>query len=413
MSVVIKAENISKLYHIGSKTQLSFRESVENAVKKILHKPSAETDEFWALKDVNFEMKEGEVLGIIGKNGAGKSTLMKILSRVTSPTTGRILIKGRISSLLEVGTGFHPELTGRENIFLNGTIMGMKRDEIRKKFDQIVEFSGVESFIDTAVKRYSSGMYVRLAFSVAAHLEPEILVVDEVLSVGDASFQQKCLGKMKDVANKGRTVLFVSHQMASIQNLCTRAILMRNGRVNREGSPFSVIDYYLNGSADETAVPLLENNERSGNGDIRFTAVSLLDQQKKTTNALYSGQNCAIRVSFVRKNPGPLTNFHLAFGIDDQTGYRLSVFSNEVTHEIFPEIDENTNSIDIVIEHLPLPPGKYHFSLFSRINNDIADWVQHAGTFNVESGDFFLSGKLPQEGMAAFYIKHHFETASE
>ena len=413
MSVVIKAENISKLYHIGQKTQLNFRESIELSVKSFFQKNTHQPNEFWALKDINFEMKQGEVLGIIGKNGAGKSTLMKILSRVTSPTTGTIEMKGRISSLLEVGTGFHPELTGRENIFLNGTIMGMKRDEIKKKFDQIVEFSGVENFIDTAVKRYSSGMYVRLAFSVAAHLEPEILVVDEVLSVGDASFQQKCMGKMKDVAEKGRTVLFVSHQMAAIQNLCTRAIMIRNGVIEKEGTPLHVIDYYLNGTLHDGTIPLIENKERSGNGEIRFTSMSLLDQNRKKINAIYSGQNCVFRISFQRKNPGILTNLHLSFGIDDQSGMRISIFNNDVTNQAFPIISENTNSIDIVVDKLPLPPGKYHFSLFSRINNDIADWVQNAGVFHVESGDFYESGKLPEGGQAQFYIAHHFEIPSE
>src|SRR6266536_1683276 len=202
-------------------------------------------DEVWALRGVSFEVKQGEILGIIGRNGAGKSTLLKILSRVTAPTSGEVRVKGRIASLLEVGTGFHPELTGRENVFLNGAILGMTKAEIRKKIDEIVAFAEIDTYVDTPVKRYSSGMYVRLAFAVAAHLEPEILIVDEVLAVGDASFQKKCLGKMGDVAKEGRTVLFVSHNVASINRLCTRAVWLQNGRVMRSGAPTEIIGNYL------------------------------------------------------------------------------------------------------------------------------------------------------------------------
>lgn len=259
MSTVIKVENLSKQYRLGQVSTGTLMHDINRWFHKVrgLEDPYAkitgvnnrdtadDSEYIWALKDINFEVKQGEVLGIIGRNGAGKSTLLKILSKVTSPTIGQINVKGRIASLLEVGTGFHPELTGRENIFLNGAILGMTKTEIRSKFDEIVAFSGVEKYIDTPVKRYSSGMYVRLAFAVAAHLEPEILIVDEVLAVGDAEFQKKCLGKMKDVSKEGRTVLFVSHNLIAVGNLCSRSLLMSNGTLEYTGTTPETIDKYI------------------------------------------------------------------------------------------------------------------------------------------------------------------------
>ena len=254
--VVIRVENLSKKYIIGHQKQeryTALRDVISNGAKSFWQGLTGDrkikqdvSEEFWALKDINFEIKQGDRVGIIGRNGAGKSTLLKILSRITEPTSGKISIKGRVASLLEVGTGFHPELTGRENIYLNGAILGMDRSEIKKKFDEIVDFAEVEKFLDTPVKRYSSGMYVRLAFAVAAHLEPEILIVDEVLAVGDAAFQKKCLGKMEDVAEKeGRTVLFVSHNMATIQNLCQRTIYLNQGLLVSDNQTQKLISEYL------------------------------------------------------------------------------------------------------------------------------------------------------------------------
>ncbi len=254
MSIVIKAETVSKVYNLGTISsgtlaqdisRMLARMSGEQDPLKKVHENYNDDTIHVALRDVNFEVRDGEVLGIVGKNGAGKSTLLKILSRITAPTHGTVKMKGRVASLLEVGTGFHPELTGRENIYLNGAILGMSQGEVTRKFDEIVDFSGVEKFINTPVKRYSSGMYVRLAFAVAAHLEPEILIVDEVLAVGDADFQKKCLGKMKDVsANQGRTVLFVSHNMTAVKNLCTRAIFLKQGQLVKSGTADDVINHY-------------------------------------------------------------------------------------------------------------------------------------------------------------------------
>lgn len=241
-STAIKVSGLGKRYTIGKQKDASLRATLSGVFKSA----AAKGDDFWAIKDIDFEIKRGDVVGIIGKNGAGKSTLLKVLSQITKPTTGRIEIHGRVASLLEVGTGFHPELTGRENIYLNGTILGMTRKEVKEKFDAIVEFSGVAQFIDTPVKHYSSGMYVRLAFSVAAHLEPEILIIDEVLAVGDAEFQKKCIGKMSDVAAEGRTVIFVSHNIAAIKELCTKGIVLKNGQIVFSGSQLDAVDVYHN-----------------------------------------------------------------------------------------------------------------------------------------------------------------------
>lgn len=287
---VIKVENLSKKFIIGHQSNeryTALRDVIVNNVKGAIRKTrelikgdsmvEGIAEEFWALRDVNFEVKQGDRIGIIGRNGAGKSTLLKVLSRITEPTAGRIILNGRIASLLEVGTGFHPELTGRENIFLNGAILGMGRSEIRKKFDEIVAFAEVEKFLDTPVKRYSSGMYVRLAFAVAAHLEPEILIVDEVLAVGDAHFQKKCLGKMQDVStNEGRTVLFVSHNMSAIQALCNKGILLNDGKKITDGEIDNVVDEYLSYSVDTTTEKNWDNLIAApGNENVKLKSLSI------------------------------------------------------------------------------------------------------------------------------------------
>ena len=289
---VIKAENLGKKYiigHQGEQIYKTFREQMVHGIHNVFSKTKQmfsgrqivegdKIEEFWALKDVSFEVKQGETIGIIGRNGAGKSTLLKILSRITEPTTGRVAIKGRVASLLEVGTGFHPELTGRENIFLNGAILGMSHSEIKRKFDDIVDFSGVEKFLDTPVKRFSSGMYVRLAFSVAAHLEPEILVVDEVLAVGDAEFQKKCLGKMEDVSSRqGRTVLFVSHNMESILKLCNNSFLLQNGELVEAGNTKEVIDLYLSKYLTLKSRQNWNEGNAPSDGSVRLLSVYLHD----------------------------------------------------------------------------------------------------------------------------------------
>ncbi len=286
MSVIIKTENISKAYQLGQIGTGTLSRDIERTFARLRGKEDpflkigesndrskkGTSDVAWSLRDINFEIQAGDAVGIIGKNGAGKSTLLKILSRITSPTTGRIDIMGRVASLLEVGTGFHPELSGKENIYLNGAILGMRKAEIKSKFDEIVDFAGVERYIDTPVKRYSSGMYVRLAFAVAAHLEPEILIVDEVLAVGDAEFQKKCLGKMKDVSNNdGRTILFVSHNMAAVKQLCTKGIVLKNGGLVFQGTQDEAVNFYQNENDTDTSfLHKGDLNEAPGNENIRI-----------------------------------------------------------------------------------------------------------------------------------------------
>jgi lipopolysaccharide transport system ATP-binding protein len=288
--VAIRVDDLSKLYRIGLA-----RTDFGSTISKILRRPRASeitpgnsnSDAFWALKDVSFEVKRGEVVGIIGRNGAGKSTLLKLLSRIIEPTTGRAEIHGRVGSLLEVGTGFHPELTGRDNIYLNGAILGMKRVEIRRKFDEIVAFADIERFLDTPVKRYSSGMYVRLAFAVAAHLEPEVLIVDEVLAVGDGAFQKKCLSKMEEVGQHGRTVLFVSHSMPAITRLCQRAILFEEGRLVREGPSHFVVSSYISSGLGTTSVREWIDPEKAPGGEVaRLRAVRVLTEEGEIAEAM-------------------------------------------------------------------------------------------------------------------------------
>ncbi len=284
-ALAVNVDNIGKKFEIGAarSSNDTLRDALVNVIKSPLKRlqgnAQSNTDDFWALRNISFDVKHGEVIGLVGRNGAGKSTLLKILSRITEPTEGRAVINGRIGSLLEVGTGFHPELTGRENIFLNGAILGMRRTEITRKFDEIVAFAEIEKFLDTPVKRYSSGMYVRLAFAVAAHLEPEILLVDEVLAVGDAAFQKKCLGKMSDVAGEGRTVLFVSHNMTAVQSLCHRAVWLEGGGVREIGSAQKIVQGYLQTAAVSTAEQVWEDPDTApGDDKVRLQSVRVVPQ---------------------------------------------------------------------------------------------------------------------------------------
>jgi lipopolysaccharide transport system ATP-binding protein len=345
---MIHVEGIGKRYRIttGVTRHDTLRDTLAAGARRLFGQgdPRAEVSEFWALKDVSFDVAEGEVVGIIGKNGAGKSTLLKVLSRITPPTEGRIALNGRVASLLEVGTGFHPELTGRENTFLNGAVLGMTRKEIRAKFDEIVEFAGVEKFLDTPVKHYSSGMYVRLAFAVAAHLEPEVLVVDEVLAVGDAEFQKKCLGKMGEVAEGGRTVLFVSHNMAAVQQLAPRSLLIAEGRVVKDGPSHEVITAYL-GSGGGAAEAL---NPRSETDAFRVRRVCFNHE------ALEPGFNRPLRFDL------DLTLAHAAKAVNVNLGIFNSVGARLLTARcVVDEVPEGDSSLSITVPDHRLPPGEY------------------------------------------------------
>jgi lipopolysaccharide transport system ATP-binding protein len=376
---VIKIENLSKRYVIGH--QSAQRESytalrdvivreAHNFLRKVAELARGEeiiqgdkVEEFWALKDVSFEVNHGDILGIIGRNGAGKSTLLKIISRITEPTTGRIQINGRASALLEVGTGFHPELTGRENIYLNGSILGMRRAEIKRKFDEIVDFAEVERFLDTPVKRYSSGMYVRLAFSVAAHLEPDILIVDEVLAVGDAGFQKKCLGKIDEVSRRrGKTVIFVSHNMGIITSLCSSIVWLENGLVRRHGASRDIINEYLT-----QKIPTLDRElkldciVRSADcGDVlRFGSLEWL-----CNLPLQHGQPIRARIHF--KANSPVSDAAIGIGFSAVDGSRLLTYETDYPGGLRPDIPAGSHSVDVQIDSLPLAPDIYSLDIGCR-----------------------------------------------
>lgn len=368
MSTVIKVENLSKQYRLGEIGTGTISHDINRWWHKVRGKEDpylkigeandrtakGNSDYVWALQDINFDVKAGEVLGIIGRNGAGKSTLLKILSKTTTPTTGSIKVKGRIASLLEVGTGFHPELSGRDNIFLNGAILGMTKKEIKSKFDEIVDFSGVERYIDTPVKRYSSGMYVRLAFAVAAHLEPEILIVDEVLAVGDAEFQKKCLGKMKDVSvNGGRTVLFVSHNMTAMNTLCDRGIYMRNGRIMEVGTIESTIKNYLSSAADISTKKIYYNHE-FGDDAVDLKTARLLNEfgEDADTIDFYKGGAIEITYDILKAGYLPIPNIHFY----NQKGDYVMVVA-EAEEKAFGEVGRYKTVVQIP-PHL-LNDGRY------------------------------------------------------
>ncbi|MBZ9652114.1 ABC transporter ATP-binding protein [Psychroflexus montanilacus] len=408
--IILTAQNISKQYRLGvvgtgtlshdlnrwwasvrGKDDPYLKIGAENDRSK-----KAETDYVWALRDINFDVHDGDVLGIIGKNGAGKSTLLKILSRVTSPTTGSIKTKGRIASLLEVGTGFHPELTGRENIYLNGAILGMTKAEIKVKEEEIIDFSGCAMYIDTPVKRYSSGMRVRLAFAVAAHLEPDILVVDEVLAVGDAEFQKKAIGKMKDISgNDGRTVLFVSHNMAAVKSLCTRGIVLENGTSTFEGTAEESVDYYLSKDLKNDNLPIKERTDRTGNGKVKLINASLINKNGSRIESVISGEFLRVQLN-VKVYEEVKSKFIIGLAIFDSNEVLKSMI---VTDEI--DVDMNTylkrGHINIDIPSFDLRGGNYYLRVVlsegSTNKPDQLDNIDKALEINVLPGDLYGIGR--------------------
>ena len=390
---VISVENLSKSYLIGhdgpQERYHSLRDTVvrhgRNYVRKAVDMARGRqiiqgdtVEEFWALKDVSFEVKRGEVLGIIGRNGAGKSTLLKILSRITEPTSGRVVLDGRVASLLEVGTGFHPELTGRENIFLNGAILGMTKVEIRKKFDEIVDFAGVDRFLDTPVKRYSSGMYVRLAFAVAAHLEPEILIIDEVLAVGDAEFQKKCLGKMQDVAKAGRTVLFVSHNLGAIQSLCSEALVMKSGALVSAGTPREAISFYQDVS--DKVSSLGEINHKAGTLQVEVLSILIKSEIQEISSSFLSGEPINFEIEVLAKVEQTATFFLLIKDSEDRVVYSSFQQDNQE-----PFTATARHLISTGVSGLGFCPGTYKvevgaFDKFGAFH----DWVEYGGQFKIQ-----------------------------
>jgi ABC-type polysaccharide/polyol phosphate transport system ATPase subunit len=408
--VAIRVENVGKQYRISGPSDAygTLRDAIAGAVRTpvhaLRHRGSRTcTEEFWALRDVSFDVKQGEVLGIIGRNGAGKSTLLKILSRVTRPSTGRADVCGRIGSLLEVGTGFHPELSGRENIYLNAAILGMKRAEVRRKFDVIAEFADIGPFLDTPVKRYSSGMYMRLAFSIAAHLEPEILIVDEVLAVGDAAFQEKCLGKMRGISQSdGRTILFVSHNMDAIQHLCSRCILLDHGRIAATGDCRSTIARYLSIAREQARpddwIDLSSHAGRSGTGEARFKAVQYRSDRCSVGFQPYSRGPLDIMLAIESNSARSIGS--LAVIIADQSGTKL-INADTVLRDLSVDLQRGLNLVKLRIREVNLNPGVYRLGLWLadplrvHFTDRPFDYVESALEFEIVNVEVGGNGRHP------------------
>lgn len=402
MQPIIKLEGVSKKYNLGqintgtlygdlnkwfSKYQTAKPDMKHFDMKSGIH---------WALQDINIDIHPGNAVGIIGKNGAGKSTLLKILSRITTPTKGLIKVKGRIASLLEVGTGFHQDLTGRENVYLNGAILGMRKNEITSRIDEIVDFAGINSFFDTPVKRYSSGMYLKLAFSVAAHLDPEVLVVDEVLAVGDFEFQRKCIGKMKEVSDlKGRTILFVSHNMGAIEMLCNKVILLEGGKVSHYGETNLAINKYLDNSKLMSSKNLADRKDRRGNGKIYMTSIKLFDTSDKEIFQVKSGQSFAIHFNYQVAHTVPLPQM-LYFGlvISSMGDENLIHHHNRLTMQSL-EGYQNCNTVIFSICDFPLLQGDYNISYSVLLDNIYLDAIDNAFHLKVEQGSYGNYKELP------------------
>ena len=388
---MVSAEGLSKRYALGEMYSDLLSERLGNLLRRRKRAPAGE---LWALRDVNFSIDRGGILGVIGRNGAGKSTLLKILSRITAPTEGRVVVRGRLASLLEVGTGFHPELTGRENIFLNGTVLGMRRAEIKAKFDEIVAFSEVEKFLDTPVKRYSSGMYVRLAFAVAAHLDPDVLVVDEVLAVGDREFQEKCLGRMRQIAqSQGRTVLFVSHNLDVISRICTEGLYLRNGKVAFAGAIGATIDAYLGGARESSGnADLRDHAERWGNGRVRITAFELRDARNGApVAAMSSGGDFDIVISYEAPNAtGDLTGTVVSLSLADARGTVVMLVSSDFGGGYLTL--GPTGRVVCRIRDLNLTAGTYSLTLFFGARGETYDCLNDVEKVAVVGGDYFGTG---------------------
>jgi len=412
MGPILEIRDLGKQYRLGGgpPRNENFREFVKRKVSsgfrsrdRSLSQRQRSEELFWALRDVSFDVNEGDVIGILGRNGAGKSTLLKIISRITDPTEGIVKVRGRLASLLEVGTGFHPELTGRENIFLNGAILGLRRAEILARFDEIVAFSEIEKFLDTPVKRYSSGMYVRLAFAVAAHLNPEILIVDEVLSVGDMAFQKKCLGKMGEVSQGGRTVLFVSHNMAAIENLCRTGMVLDQGKMAYEGGAKEAVEYYVRKMAGNVSalashvIDLRSAPRRYPRLSKLLTGMKLFkDDNNPLTVGLRIGEHLQVHVDF--ELPDPTNYFDVGLGFDNMFGQRVLT-----AHSMFEPDRPRAERVGMQtlvcdIPSLTLTPGEYSLHVWLQLGNSDVDSVNNATCITILESDYYGTGKVPRAG---------------
>jgi len=410
--IAVEVDHVWKKFHKGEFHD-SLRDFVPALAKRIMgrgpKRTELEEDDFWALKDVSFQVKQGEVLGIIGPNGAGKSTMLKVLSRILKPNRGRVQVNGRLRALIEIAAGFHPDLTGRENVYLNGTILGMKKREIDKKFDEIVDFSGIEEFLDTPVKRYSSGMYARLGFAVAAHLDPEILIVDEVLAVGDFQFQKKCLGKMQSVAGEGRTVLFVSHNMGAVQTLCSRGMLLDQGAATFVGPVDETVSEYLARWKVNSNL-LADRREEDPSKTAWLTGVAFRSPDGEALERIHSGEPLDIHLSYKARRAG--LRLDVGIGIYDPLGIKILHLGTQ-----YAKIDNKTmpaaGAIVCHIPKLPLPEGEYRINLSLHCQGHRADHVVGAAVMNVVAGDFYGSGRSPQASETKFFLEHNWKYDTE
>lgn len=416
--VVISVENLSKLYRLGLREKTPdtlagnlfswLKAPAKNfkRLRSLTHfSPDESTDDILrALQNVSFEVKRGEVVGIIGSNGAGKSTLLKILSRITEPTSGRVVLNGSVGSLLEVGTGFHPELTGRDNIYMNGTILGLSKVEIDQKFDEIVDFSGVEKFLDTPVKRYSSGMMVRLAFSVAAHLNPEILIVDEVLAVGDVDFQNKCIGKMQSISTaQGRTVLFVSHNMGAVRSLCSRVLVLRSGEIVCDDTPDAGIDFLLGGMASEPGGNVsIENPNRTGDGRISVVSARIVKDNNQEKYEIVSGEDVTFEFGYINK--ANLDSVDVFMTIFNQLGVPVTHVNSKLKKAKLKV--KSRGFVLCTIPKLPLPIGKYRIGVLIRDSSGECDHIPDVMVFTVPISVFFVDGQAPEMRISTALVDH-------
>jgi len=393
MESSIVVDNLTKKYDISKlKKDTQFREALVNFLKRSFFRKDERKEEIFALKNVSFSVDKGEIVGIIGRNGAGKSTLLKILSKITYPTSGKIMIRGKVGSLLEVGTGFHEELTGRENVFLNGSILGMKKKEVKKKLDAIVDFAEVEKFLDTPIKWYSSGMRLKLGFSVAAHLDTDILFIDEVLAVGDVAFQKKCLDTMKDLRNSGRTVIFVSHTMATVESLCPRVLWFDKGELKQDGPVAKVILGYLSQfakMAPKTRFDLTNIPNRSGSGEIRYTAIEFMTLDGQLKDHIYSGESLKVRLYYQVYQPISKPEFY--FNIKTDVGSRVTAFGTSLSGHVIQTLFPGKGYIDLDIDTLNIMPDNYFITMWINTNkkyitdNDINhDGIEGAAAINIE-----------------------------
>ena len=423
MRPAIRVENLSKCFRIGPNQAGSYRtlrDSLTEAAAAPFRRlrrwasgaPAVTADPasttHWALKEVSFEVQPGEVLGIIGRNGAGKSTLLKVLSRITEPTEGRAELRGRVVSLLEVGTGFHQELTGRENIYLNGAILGMSRREIDRKFDDIVAFAEIERFLDTPSKRYSSGMYIRLAFAVAAHLDAEILIVDEVLAVGDAAFQKKCLERIRALGSGGGTVLFVSHNMGTVASLCKSALVLEGGQLIGRGEAREQVRLYMNTLNERSAVDVAARTDRGGNGAARITSVRFLDGHGKPVESAMSGEPLTIRLDY--RGRAPLSNAEVFLRLTGEHGLNVTLLSSRFSGDVLPQLPAE-GALDCVIPEVALAAGTYTLTVSLVAGLELADEVLGAARLDVEPGAFFSSGRTPGPENGVVLTRHRWALA--